>query len=815
IKECLPILNNLRKQTTTSTTSENILTGIIQNVNTISQLSSFPVTIKNATSFQTANQHEQRLRQLISKCYLRIGTWEHELFNITDDSILAEIMKNYKYAWKYDNSNYKAWNAYAILNYDAVNYFKQQQQNLDIFNDTYRILIAKMICCTISAVKGLFKSIILSKVKYCLQNTLRLLTLLFEYGQYHEVYEAITEGNRTVPIEVWLYVLPQLIARIDSSKPLVNKLIHHLLIDIGQQHPQALIYPLIVASKSIVHDREFAANRVLNNMREHSHTLIHQALIISEELIRISVLWHEKWYKGLQVALEQYSTNRNISGMIETLEPLHATIEHGSTTVNERKFLDSYGNDLTQAHEYIRRFQQTRDQNELIQAWHLYYQVFTCIRTQLANITSLELEHISPRLTINCQNLELAVPGTYEPHKSSITIRNIQSSIKIITSKQRPRKISIKGSDGYEYVFLLKGHEDLRQDERVMQLFGLVNEFLLTNDETRRRNFTIQCYPVIPLAPNNGLLGWIAQCDTIHTLIKEHREKACIPFGIEYTYAREKAPHYDRLPLLNKVEIFQNVLNSFEGDDLAKILWHKSSNAEIWLNRRSNYIRSLAVMSMVGYILGLGDRHTSNLMLDRISGKIVHIDFGDCFEVAMIREKFPEKIPFRLTRMLCKAMEVTGIDGIFRMTCEYVMDVLRKNRDSLMAVLEAFVHDPLLSWRLLKNNNNNEQQSTTISKTSSHLPEQQHYQSHLSIINEEDNEHESTVGEKIQQQHNQESGQVIRAVEIMNRVREKLTGNDFHREQPIDTPTQVELLIQQATSHENLCQLYIGWCPFW
>jgi FKBP12-rapamycin complex-associated protein len=45
-------------------------------------------------------------------------------------------------------------------------------------------------------------------------------------------------------------------------------------------------------------------------------------------------------------------------------------------------------------------------------------------------------------------------------------------------------------------------------------------------------------------------------------------------------------------------------------------------------------------------------------MLDRITGKIVHIDFGDCFEVAMKREKFPEKIPFRLTRMLQKAMEV-------------------------------------------------------------------------------------------------------------------------------------------------------------
>ena len=45
-------------------------------------------------------------------------------------------------------------------------------------------------------------------------------------------------------------------------------------------------------------------------------------------------------------------------------------------------------------------------------------------------------------------------------------------------------------------------------------------------------------------------------------------------------------------------------------------------------------------------------------MLDRMSGKIIHIDFGDCFEVAMVREKFPEKIPFRLTRMLINAMEV-------------------------------------------------------------------------------------------------------------------------------------------------------------
>ena len=34
--------------------------------------------------------------------------------------------------------------------------------------------------------------------------------------------------------------------------------------------------------------------------------------------------------------------------------------------------------------------------------------------------------------------------------------------------------------------------------------------------------------------------------------------------------------------------------------------------------------------------------------------QVLHIDFGDCFEVATKRDKFPEKIPFRLTRMLIK-----------------------------------------------------------------------------------------------------------------------------------------------------------------
>jgi FKBP12-rapamycin complex-associated protein len=70
----------------------------------------------------------------------------------------------------------------------------------------------------------------------------------------------------------------------------------------------------------------------------------------------------------------------------------------------------------------------------------------------------------------------------------------------------------------------------------------------------------------------------------------------------------------------------------------------------------------------------------------------------------MTREKFPERVPFRLTRMLIKAMEACGIEGSYRATCEAVVRVLRLHRDSVIAMLEAFVHDPLINWRLLGNN---------------------------------------------------------------------------------------------------------------
>lgn len=60
------------------------------------------------------------------------------------------------------------------------------------------------------------------------------------------------------------------------------------------------------------------------------------------------------------------------------------------------------------------------------------------------------------------------------PDSPVVTIASFAPQLVVITSKQRPRKLTIHGSDGEEHAFLLKGHEDLRQDERVMQVLSIL-----------------------------------------------------------------------------------------------------------------------------------------------------------------------------------------------------------------------------------------------------------------------------------------------------------------------------------------------------
>ncbi|XP_029141485.1 serine/threonine-protein kinase mTOR [Protobothrops mucrosquamatus] len=798
-------------------------------------------------------QHRQELHKLMARCFLKLGEWQLNLQGI-NESTIPKVLQYYSASTEHDRNWYKAWHAWAVMNFEAVLHYKLQNQARDekkklrhasgtsvtsantegsnseseaesaenspapspVQKKAAEDLSKTLLMYTVPAVQGFFRSISLSRGNN-LQDTLRVLTLWFDYGHWPEVNEALVEGVKAIQIDTWLQVIPQLIARIDTPRPLVGRLIYQLLTDIGRYHPQALIYPLTVASKSTTTARHNAANKILKNMCEHSNTLVQQAVMVSEELIRVAILWHEMWHEGLEEASRLYFGERNVKGMFEVLEPLHAMMERGPQTLKETSFNQAYGRDLMEAQEWCRKYMKSGNVKDLTQAWDLYYHVFRRISKQLPQLTSLELQYVSPKLLM-CRDLELAVPGTYDPNQQIIRIQSIAPSLQVITSKQRPRKLTLMGSNGHEFVFLLKGHEDLRQDERVMQLFGLVNTLLANDPTSLRKNLSIQRYAVIPLSTNSGLIGWVPHCDTLHALIRDYREKKKILLNIEHRIMLRMAPDYDHLTLMQKVEVFEHAVNNTAGDDLAKLLWLKSPSSEVWFDRRTNYTRSLAVMSMVGYILGLGDRHPSNLMLDRLSGKILHIDFGDCFEVAMTREKFPEKIPFRLTRMLTNAMEVTGLDGNYRITCHTVMEVLREHKDSVMAVLEAFVYDPLLNWRLMDTNTKGNKRSRTRTDSYSACQSVEMLDS-VELGETAHKKAGTTVPESI---HSFIGDGLVKpealnkkAIQIINRVRDKLTGRDFSHDETLDVPTQVELLIKQATSHENLCQCYIGWCPFW
>jgi FKBP12-rapamycin complex-associated protein len=167
----------------------------------------------------------------------------------------------------------------------------------------------------------------------------------------------------------------QIIARLHTPREKVRRLIQELLLNVGKAHPQALIYPLTVASKSQVVIRRDNALQIMAKMRDHSATLVDQATLVSTELIRTAILWHEQWQEGLEEASKHYFGDHNPEGMFGVLEPLHEMVAKGPETLRETSFVQSFGHDLQAAREHCRRFRMSGEVSELNQAWDIYYLV--------------------------------------------------------------------------------------------------------------------------------------------------------------------------------------------------------------------------------------------------------------------------------------------------------------------------------------------------------------------------------------------------------------------------------------------------------
>ncbi|KAG6545648.1 hypothetical protein Mapa_012833 [Marchantia paleacea] len=136
----------------------------------------------------------------------------------------------------------------------------------------------------------------------------------------------------------------------------------------------------------------------------------------------------------------------------------------------------------------------------------------------------------------------------------------------------------------------------------------------------------------------------------------------------------------------DKLTAFQSVCENFR-PVMHHFFLEKFAQAANWFEKRLAYTRSVATSSMVGYIVGLGDRHSVNILMDQATAEVVHIDLGVAFEQGLML-KTPERVPFRLTRDIVDGMGVTGVEGVFRRVCEATLSVLRENKEALLTIVE-------------------------------------------------------------------------------------------------------------------------------
>ncbi|KAH9855081.1 hypothetical protein C2E23DRAFT_725567 [Lenzites betulinus] len=347
----------------------------------------------------------------------------------------------------------------------------------------------------------------------------------------------------------------------------------------------------------------------------------------------------------------------------------------------------------------------------------------------------------------------------------------INDELEVMSSMAKPKKMTIQGSDGQIYTFLAK-KDDLRKDSRLMDFDAILNKLLKSDTESRRRQLHIRTYGVVSLNEEAGLIQWVPNTAPIRPILIRLYERQSIQswtnvirLAVDEIKATAESDE--------AAKIFANKVLSHFPPVLHEWFIETFPEPSTWLASRTAYSRTAAVMSMVGYILGLGDRHCENILLDTNCGDVVHVDFDCLFEKGQALET-PEVVPFRLTQNIVDGFGVTGVEGVFRIACEVTLRLLRENKDCLMNVLDAFVHDPLLEWadrlRRLNRVNNSAADMRSVSQ------------------------------------------------DALGPIEEKLQGifklHKSSQGRQLSVSNHVQSLIMQASDNQNLCRMYIGWAPY-
>ncbi|XP_062910203.1 serine-protein kinase ATM isoform X3 [Mobula hypostoma] len=397
-------------------------------------------------------------------------------------------------------------------------------------------------------------------------------------------------------------------------------------------------------------------------------------------------------------------------------------------------------------------------------------------------------------VVIPTMEIKVDPSGKYE---NLLTVKSFKSQFRLAGGVNLPKIIDCVGSDGKERRQLVKGRDDLRQDAVMQQVFQMCNKLLEKNSETRKRKLTIRTYKVIPLSQRSGILEWCTGTVPIGEYLVHQNEgahKRYRPKDSSSLECRKKMSEAQKLSFEGKYQAFMDVCKNFR-PVFRYFFMEKFLDPAVWFEKRLGYTRSVATSSIVCYIVGLGDRHVQNILIDEESAELVHIDLGVAFEQGKILPT-PETVPFRLTRDIVDGMGITGVEGVFRRCCEKTMEVMRNSQEALLTIVEVLLYDPLFDWTM--------------------NPLKALY---LQQRPEEDADLHSTLNSTVAGEDTECDGKTTDtksinkvAERVLLRLQEKLKG--VEEGAVLSVGGQVNLLIQQARDPKNLSRLFPGWQPW-
>ncbi|KAL4581244.1 hypothetical protein LXL04_017454 [Taraxacum kok-saghyz] len=568
---------------------------------------------------------------------------------------------------------------------------------------------------------------------YTLKATLHVLHILLNYGV--ELKATLEPALSTVPLLPWQEVTPQLFARLSSHpEEDVRKQLEGILVMLAKESPWSIIYPTLVDINTSEEDPSMELTRILACLNKQYPRLVQDVQLMIKELENVTILWEELWLSTLQdlhsdvigrinLLKEEASrisenttlthTEKNkinaakysamMAPIIVTLERRLASTSRTPETPHEAWFHTEY---MSQIQSAISTFKTPPSATSLAESWKPFDAIISSLSSYQRK-PSVSLSEVAPHLSL-LSSSDVPMPGQ---RGNIITIASFSNQLTILPTKTKPKKLLIVGSDGRKYPYLLKGREDLRLDARIMQLLQAINNFLHSS------HISIRNYSVTPISGRAGLIQWVENVTSIYSVYKSWQNRVqvaqgkdsvgnvprptdvfygkIIPAlkekGIRRVISRKDWPHDVKRKVL--LDLMQETPKQI----LYQEMWCASEGFKAFRSKLKRYSGSVAAMSMVGHILGLGDRHLDNILLDFHTGDIVHIDYNVCFDKGQ-RLKVPEIVPFRLTQTLEAALGLMGTEGSFKKNCETILGILKKNKDVILMMLEVFVWDPLVEW---------------------------------------------------------------------------------------------------------------------